>query len=370
VNLENSILSSFRAGVVALKMDGTVAYINPIGAKILEGNVLKEGENIHLRAGENSFFRVLSEALTMHYLPARVEVELPGTDGDRQTLGFTLAELKEGDDKIGICSFFKDLTHVEMAEESENLKQRLLLLGQMAAGLAHEIRNPISSIGVHCSLLKGHLSQNEKLLSSVDMMAREVDKVEYIIRECLNFVRPAVLGIKHVDVDNVVESIVERFRTLYPGMEFQVKKQGDVSFKAEVDGGLLEQAINNIIANAVYACEESGRVEVSFGISRHFSDLLLLDRRMDPLVPGHSGKEEEFIRISIHDNGPGIPHDIEEKIFVPFFTTKKTGTGLGLPFSQKIVHAHGGVMDLQSKPGKGTDFIIKIPVRQEWRTRS
>ncbi len=370
MNLENAILSSFRAGVVALRLDGTVEYVNPIGAKILEGSLLKEGENIHLRAGENSFFRVLSEALTMHYLPTRVEVELPGTDGDRQNLGFTLAELKEGDDKIGICAFFKDLTHVEMAEESENLKQRLLLLGQMAAGLAHEIRNPISSIGVHCSLLKGHLSQNEKLLTSVDMMAREVNKVEYIIRECLNFVRPAELGLKQVDVDSVVESIVERFRTLYPGMEFQVKKQEDVSFQAEVDAGLLEQAINNIIANAVYACEENGCVEVSFGISRHFSDLLRLGRKMDPMVHGHSGKEEKFIRITIHDNGPGIPHDIEEKIFVPFFTTKKTGTGLGLPLSQKIIHAHGGVLDLQSEPGRGTDFIIKIPVRQEWRTRS
>jgi two-component system sensor histidine kinase HydH len=259
---------------------------------------------------------------------------------------------------------------VEMAEESENLKHRLLVLGQMAAGLAHEIRNPISSIGVHCSLLKGHLSKNEKLLSSVNMMAQEVDKVEYIIRECLNFVRPAELGLRQLDVDAVVESIVERFRTLYPEMEFKVKKQADASFQAEVDAGLFEQAINNIIANAVYACEENGYVEISFGISRHFSDLLRLGRRMDPIVHGHSGKEQEFVRITIHDNGPGIPPDIEEKIFVPFFTTKKAGTGLGLPLSQKIIHAHGGVLDLQSDPGKGTDFIIKIPVRQEWRTRS
>jgi signal transduction histidine kinase len=370
MNLGNAILSSFRAGVVALMLDGTVAYVNPIGAKILEGCVLAEGENIHLRAGENSFFRILSEALTMHYLPARVEVELPGKDGDRQNIGFTLSELKEGNNKTGICAFFKDLTHVEMAEESENLKHRLLVLGQMAAGLAHEIRNPISSIGVHCSLLKGHLSKNEKLLSSVNMMAQEVDKVEYIIRECLNFVRPAELGLRQLDVDAVVESIVERFRTLYPEMEFKVKKQADASFQAEVDAGLLEQAINNIIANAVYACEENGYVEISFGISRHFSDLLRLGRRMDPIVHGHSGKEQEFVRITIHDNGPGIPPDIEEKIFVPFFTTKKAGTGLGLPLSQKIIHAHGGVLDLQSDPGKGTDFIIKIPVRQEWRTRS
>jgi len=370
MNLENAILSSFRAGVVALKLDGTVAYVNPISEKILEGCVLAEGENIHLRSGENSFFRVLSEALTMHYLPTRVEVELPGKGGDRRNIGFTLAELKDGDHKIGICAFFKDLTHVEMAEESENLKQRLLLLGQMAAGLAHEIRNPISSIGVHCSLLKDRLSHNEKLLSSVVMMAREVDKVEYIIRECLNFVRPAELGLKQLDVDKVVENIIERFRTLYPGMEFSVKRQEGVSFQAEVDARLLEQSISNIINNAVYACDEKGHVEISFGISRHFSDLLRLGRRMDPLVDGHTGKEEEFIRISIHDNGPGIPQEIEDKIFVPFFTTKKTGTGLGLPLAQKIVHAHGGVLDLQSETGKGTNFIIKIPVRQEWLTRS
>jgi signal transduction histidine kinase len=331
---------------------------------------LTEGENIHLRAGENSFFRVLSEALTMHYLPTRVEVELPGKDGDRQFIGFTLSELKEGDAKIGICAFFKDLTHVEMAEESENLKQRLQLLGQMAAGLAHEIRNPISSIGVHCSLLKSHLSQNEKLLSSVSMMAREVDKVENIIRECMNFVRPADLGLQKVDVDKVADSIVQRFQTLYPAMIFSVKKQKDVVYQAEADAGLLEQAIGNIIANAVYACEEKGTVEILLGISRHYSDLLRLSRRIDPLVHGHSGKEKEFVRITIHDDGPGISPEIEDKIFVPFFTTKKVGTGLGLPLAQKIIHAHGGVLDLQSKPGKGTDFIIKIPVRQEWRTRS
>ncbi|MDP2735814.1 MAG: hypothetical protein Q8P12_06430, partial [bacterium] len=144
-HIEGAILSSFRAGIVAIRSDGTVAYINPIGAKILEVCSLREGENIHPRAAENVFFRVLSEALTMNYLPTRAEAELPGRDGERQSLGFTLSELKEKDGRVGICAFFKDLTHVEMAEESEDLKQRLLMLGQMAAGLAHEIRNPIAS---------------------------------------------------------------------------------------------------------------------------------------------------------------------------------------------------------------------------------
>jgi signal transduction histidine kinase len=197
------------------------------------------------------------------------------------------------------------------------------------------------------------------------MMAGEISKVEDIIRECLNFVRPAEMGVKEVQVDVVVEGILDRLRALHPKMEFFVTKSGGARLTAEVDPGLLEQAVTNILSNAVDACEGKGKVEVAFGVSRHFSDLLRLGRETAPIVTGHSGKEEEFIRITIRDNGPGIPMEIRDKIFVPFFTTKKTGTGIGLPLAQKIVHSHGGVLDLKSEPGKGTVFIIKIPVRQK-----
>jgi signal transduction histidine kinase len=98
-------------------------------------------------------------------------------------------------------------------------------------------------------------------------------------------------------------------------------------------------------------------------MSRHFTELVRLNRRVDRLLPGNSGKEERFLRIHIRDNGPGIPPEVQDRIFVPFFTTKKTGTGIGLPIAQKIVHAHGGVLDMESEVGKGTEFIIKIPMR-------
>ena len=362
-SIAGAILSSFRAGIVAIRSDGTVAYINPIGAKILEACSLREGENIHPRAGENVFFRVLSEALSMNYLPTRVEAELPRREGERQSLGFTLSELKEGDGRTGICAFFKDLTHVEMTEESENLKQRLLMLGQMAAGLAHEIRNPIASIGVHASILRSNLSGNEKLLSSVAMMSREVEKVEYIIRECLNFVRPTELGIQQVPVDTLLDGVIARMVTLHPGMEFSIQKPANGDLKVEADTALLEQALTNILANAVDACHGKGIVNVFVGTSRHFTEAVRLNRQVELLLPGQLGKEEEFIRIHIRDNGPGIPPEVQDRIFVPFFTTKKTGTGIGLSLAQKIVHAHGGVLDMDSEVGKGTEFIIKIPVR-------
>ena len=361
--IERAILSSFRAGIVAIRSDGTVAYVNPIGAKILEGCSLREGESIHPRAAENVFFRVLSEALSMNHLPARVEAELPGRDGEWQSLGFTLSELKERDGRVGICAFFKDLTHVEMTEESENLKQRLLMLGQMAAGLAHEIRNPIASIGVHASILRSHLSGNEKLLSSVGMMSREIEKVEYIIRECLNFVRPAELGIRQVQVDTLLEGVVARMITLHPGIEFSIQKHGNGGLKVDADAALLEQALTNLLANAAEACHGKGIVNVSVGTSRHFTESVRLNRRVDMLLPANSGQEEDFLRIHIRDNGPGISPDVQDRIFVPFFTTKKTGSGIGLSLAQKIVHAHGGVLDMNSEVGKGTEFIIKIPMR-------
>jgi signal transduction histidine kinase len=237
------------------------------------------------------------------------------------------------------------------------------MLGQMAAGLAHEIRNPIASIGVHASFLKTHLSGDEKLLSSVAMMSREVEKVEYIIRECLNFVRPAELGIQPIGVNTLVDGVVARMVNLHPEMKFSVQKSSNGGLSVDVDAALLEQALTNILANAVDACQGIGTVTVSLKTSRHFTESVRLKRRVAMHLPGQSGKEEQFLRIHIRDDGPGIPPEIQDRIFVPFFTTKKTGTGIGLSMAQKIVHAHGGVLDMDSEVGKGTEFIIKIPMR-------
>jgi signal transduction histidine kinase len=366
MNLETSILSGFRAGILAVSVDGTVDYLNPIGSRILEGSPIAVGDSIHEKAGANSFYRLLSDALSMNYLPARIEAELPGKDGDRQILGFTLAELKDEKGKLGICAFFKDLTQVEMAQENENLKDRLLVLGQMAAGLAHEIRNPIASIGVHCGILRPHLAENEKLSASVRSIASDVARVEGIISECLSFVRPDVLGIRSIDIESLVSEIRGKFEELYPGIRFTVLPHNGDSFLAEVDPGLFSRALTNIVANAAEACMGKGNIEIGLSLTRHFTDIMRLDRRDDAMLPGHDeAREKEYIRLRIKDDGPGMSREVQERIFIPFFTTKKQGTGIGLPLTQKIVHSHGGVIDLKSSPGKGAEFIIQIPTRQK-----
>jgi signal transduction histidine kinase len=195
------------------------------------------------------------------------------------------------------------------------------------------------------------------------MISREVERVEYIIRECLNFVRPAELGIQPLRVDTLIDSVVARMATLHPGMKFPVQKPDDGDLMVDGDLALLEQALTNLLSNAVDACQGKGTVTVSLRMSRHFTESVRLNRQVEMLLPNRSGKEEQFLRIHIRDDGPGIPLEVQDRIFVPFFTTKKTGTGIGLPIAQKIVHAHGGVLDMNSEIGKGTEFIIKIPMR-------
>jgi signal transduction histidine kinase len=366
MTLESTILAGFRAGIVSVASDGTVTYVNPIAHRILGIHALEPGDSIHEKSRDNDFFRVISDSISLNYLPARLEVELTAGDGEHRTIGFTLAELKEGGVKAGVCAFFKDLTHVEMDQENENLKQRLLLLGQMAAGLAHEIRNPIASIGVHLGIVKKHFpGEDERLRTSFTLMEREISKVEYIIKECLGFVRPADLGLQPVSLPAFLGGLVQRFREMSPRMEvtLSVPQGKDVVVKA--DPGLLEQAILNILTNAADACGGKGKVDILLGCTRHFTDRVRLSRRAEPLLPPSSGVETDYARITVRDDGPGIPEEIREKIFVPFFTTKKTGTGIGLAMAQKIVHSHGGVIDLRSASGEGTEFILKIPLKAE-----
>jgi signal transduction histidine kinase len=362
LKLESEILRCFRAGILAVDLSGTVVYVNEIAGKILNVFAVQEGENLRARSGENAFFRMLVEALELRYLPSRLELDLPGRDGSHRFIGFTLSELRDGSTRTGICAFFKDLTHVEMAEENRDLNDRLRLLGQMAAGLAHEIRNPIASIGVHCGLLRSRHQADPRIQSSVTLMEQEIGKVEYIIRECLNFVRPAELGIRQIRVSELLSRISGHAAKLHPGVEVRLSCEAVADIEVELDEGLMEQALSNIVTNAAQACEGGGNVSISSRIAHGYWDIEPASR--EPVFPPAAGERDDFLLISIRDDGVGIPEEIRDKIFVPFFTTKKGGTGIGLPLAQKIIYAHKGVLDIVSETGKGTEFLIKVPVKQ------
>jgi two-component system sensor histidine kinase AtoS len=237
----------------------------------------------------------------------------------------------------------------------------------MAAGLAHEIRNPITSIGVHCGLLRMRCQDDTQIVSSLSHIESETGKVESIIRECLNFVRPPVLNLSTVSITSMLERLVADTGKMYPKISFSLHMETAGPVHAEVDEVMFEQALRNSIMNAAQAVStdrSDGQVMVAARLSKGFWDLDPKDK--EPELQAGAGEREYFLMISIKDNAMGIPANVMDKIFVPFFTTKKGGTGIGLAIVQKIINAHKGVLDIISEPEKGAEFIIKIPLRSSF----
>jgi signal transduction histidine kinase len=359
---DSTIVSGFRAGIIVVQRDGTVAYLNPIGVRILEGTSLSLGDRIQDKASENSFFWMLCEAISLDYLSTRVETYLTDKNGEPMRLGFTLSELKEGGEKVGICAFFKDLRHVEMDEENENLRQRLLLLERMGAGMTGEITGPVVNLGIACGMLRDQAAREGVAVPALPRFEEEISRLEGVIREAQGFLQPVVPVLRRVRVDAILEEIVAKLAALHTGVEFEIHKPDAVDLSADADAGLLSKALSNLMVNAVDDCNGKGLVAVTLAPSRHFCDLVRLDREVRSILPGHSGKEEAFLRIAIRTGGSSIPGEPGERTFIPFHATTQRGRGTALAVAQKILSAHGGIVELAAAEGKGVEFRVKIPV--------
>lgn len=235
----------------------------------------------------------------------------------------------------------QDLTEVKNLEKELALKEKLAAVGQLAGGIAHEIRNPLASISGSVEMLqqttKGMSPENDKLFS---IIIREIDRLNNLITEFLSFVRPEVRKADRVKIEDMGEEI-------FTLMKFNKEISGDTTIEhhfesCEIlcDKGKLKQALLNIIVNALQAVKTN---EGSF-------------------VKTIGKVVGRFYTIEISDNGPGIPKEIVSKIFEPFYTTKSKGTGLGLAITHRIVEGHLGEIKVSSEEKKGTTFLIKLPI--------
>jgi signal transduction histidine kinase len=222
---------------------------------------------------------------------------------------------------------------------------RLALLGQLAAGAAHEIRNPLTAIRSSIQYLGKCMHEPEKL-EMVDELMEEVDRINKIVQGLLSFAKPSELEITSVDVEQLLrQTLVLLHNTLVKG---QISVSLDIRVRKTVvtaDVLQLKQVFLNVILNAVEAMENSENKQLMLCLESGRS----LDYR------------SRYLLISITDTGKGIEQGDLENIFNPFYTTKKDGTGLGLPISYGIIGRHRGEMEVNSVPGKGTAVVIKLP---------
>ncbi|MBI2347088.1 MAG: HAMP domain-containing protein [Deltaproteobacteria bacterium] len=258
-------------------------------------------------------------------------------------------------DEIGdLAAAFDQMVERLMHRERE-LKQsqniirradRLSSLGMLTAGLAHEIRNPLVAIRTFTQLLPERYQEAEFRNSFQALALKEVDRICGLINDLLSFARPSTPNVSAEDANEIVESIVRILETEAKEKEIQMypRLAADLP-KIFIDKEQIKQVSMNVILNALQSIEGRGVVEVS---TRLFS----------------KNGTEQYVQIEVHDSGAGIPEKDIEDIFNPFFTTKKDGSGLGLSISNQIVQEHGGYIVVESQVGKGTTFLINLPVRQ------
>jgi signal transduction histidine kinase len=348
---------NLRNGVIAITRDGRVAVMNDIAYRTL--GLKPSADDIGRQYAEvlkdvPDVIRILAGAFELSHLPNRAELRLRNTE---KVLGYTLSHVKDARGRdAGATMFFKDLTRVEQLEERERLRDRLAALGEMAAAIAHEVKNPLAGIEVMAGILKRQLPDSPDAQNILADIIKEAKMANVIVQEVLAFVRPIRLQVEDIAVADVIRDAM----TMAEGHRLR----GDVELRVDVPEALrpiqgdphqLRQIFTNLLTNAFEAMDGSGAVDITAAaVDADDETATAAEQATGPTI-----------LITISDNGPGIPAEVIDRIFSPFFTTKPQGSGLGLAIVRKIVDAHDGRIDVGGRPGGGTVFRVTLPVRNQ-----
>jgi signal transduction histidine kinase len=342
------IVAGMRNGVLAIARDGRLALINDEAYRIfgIEPHPSDLGDQVSVVLRKHpDVVRVLTGLFELHHLPNRAEMRLKSSD---KVIGYTLAFVRDDDGEvIGAAMFFKDLTRVEQLEERERLRDRLAAVGQMAAVIAHEVKNPLAGIEVMAGLLRRKIPDAPDAQAVLTDIIAEAKMANAIVQEVLDFVRPIRLQVERTSIAQAVQGAIHLADTkaFRGSIDVAVQLPPDLPL-IQADEHQLVQVFTNLLTNAYEAMDGQGRIAVTAA----------------PVRVGDQADGHDALLIEVSDNGPGIPNDVAEKVFDPFFTTKPQGSGLGLAIVRKIVDAHDGRLDLRTTPGQGTTIRVTLPV--------
>jgi signal transduction histidine kinase len=347
------IVSGMRNAVLAITRERGLALMNDEAYRIfgLErrsddlgraiADVLREFPDV---------VRVLADAFEMDLLPNRVELRLKPSG---RVIGYTLAHVRDDSGTvIGVAMFFKDLTRVEQLEERERLRDRLAAVGEMAAAIAHEVKNPLAGIEVMAGLLRRKIPDAPEAQTVLTDIINEAKMANAIVQEVLEFVRPIRLQVERTSVADAVQTALNMAdsKVSRGQIEVDVRVSNELPL-IQADQHQLAQLVTNLLTNAYEALEGKGHVIIS-------AETVHVEA-----VNAHGEADmSDAVLVEVADDGPGVPQDVRDKVFDPFFTTKAQGSGLGLAIVRKIVDAHDGKIDLRSAAGRGTAIRVTLPV--------
>lgn len=355
-----NIVQSLDSGLLTTDLEGKINFLNRTAEKILrrkeEG--LRNQSIYDLFPKMNEVMEeVRKKSLQEPPQYQRYETTLIDEKGHKIYLGFSISPLTDPDGNIiGYTLIFQDITRFKEMEEQMKRFDRMAAIGSLAAGLAHEIRNPLASLSGSIQMLKSELSLDESQSHLMEIILRESERLNALITDFLLFAHPPQTRPQPVEIDRILEETLELFShspSFHEGIRL-IRSYPDQIGPVVVDPDQIRQVLWNLLINASQSLSNGGeiRVRLEKGNPSLWREAL----------PFFSSKESNpWVKISIEDTGTGIPPEEKEKIFEPFYTTKENGTGLGLAIVHKIVENHKGLIKVESEMGKGSTFTVFLP---------
>jgi two-component system sensor histidine kinase PilS (NtrC family) len=346
--LQEHILKSIGSGILTVDFKGLITSWNP-AAELITGYTHDE-INIRLQDVFGSIISSLfGHTEDLKERPYRFEGSIFKKDGSTAILGIVASLLKDELNAVsGITLIFDDITKIVQMEDLVRRQERLASVGSLAAGIAHEIRNPLASLSGSIQVLQGELDLKGDNRNLMEIVVRETDRLNTIITEFLEYARPKTNKDDCIALPDLLSetcTLLRNSRDFVPGLKIESHVDGAIMIQG--DARRLRQVFWNLLINASQAMPDGGKIQLS---AMPFS---------------HVENDSVWCEIVVADTGPGIGEENIEKIFDPFFTTKPGGTGLGLSIVHRIVEDHGGTVSVESTPGKGTTFRVRLPMMNE-----
>jgi two-component system sensor histidine kinase PilS (NtrC family) len=355
--LHRNIVQSMSTGLITLNNRMKITYGNP-AAEVISGLSYNELEG--------SYIGDIFPKIVPHLVPGAkrggkvdmahkqegIDIDFERQDGTRLHLGFLKSILRDPDgDEMGLILIFQDLTEFRQMQDQVRRMDRLAVAGELAAGIAHEIKNPLASLSGSIQMLRDEVEFGPMQQRLMDITMREAERLNALVNEFLLFSRPEKTVDQSVEVNQVIKDTLEMLKNS-PELSrpIRIEKNLTDNLWVHIDAQRLQQVIWNLVLNAVQEMTNSGRLTIATAVRKN--------RRGSEIA-------QELAEISIADTGPGILLENQGKVFDPFFTTKDQGTGLGLTIVHRIVEDYGGKIFLESDGHSGTIFTLHFPLAEE-----
>lgn len=334
----DQIMGALQDGLVLFTRDTHVVLVSASAERFIGrprgeilGNAVEEVFTDATKLG-----RIVLDSFALHRPIPQREIELENGRRIQIALDF----IAERGERIGALLTMRDAESVRRIENEIELSRRLAAIGRLTSGVAHEVKNPINAIVVHLELLREKMRESDPdTRRHMDVIGREIHRLDRVVEMLVDFNRPVELRLSDFDLRRVVEDVTLLASPEAAKQGVKIETQvGKIALPVRADADLIKQALLNVVLNGVQAMSSGGALNIS------------------------ARQQDSAATIEVKDHGGGIPPEVQDKVFNLYFTTKKTGSGIGLAMSYRVLQLHNGALDFETEVGRGTTFRLLLPL--------